>query len=164
VAMNKEVERLEEKLAAAAPVAEPVPDGQVRLSFQVTRFDFEHAGTASAAFKKALKGLGIEASIVRRAAVASYELELNEVIHSEGGGISCHVGDGRIEIVAEDRGPGIPNVESAMTEGFSTANEWIRSLGFGAGMGLPNARRVSDDFEIDSGPGRGTRVRVAIRY
>ena len=164
VAMNKEVERLEEKLAVAAPAAEAVPDGQIRLSFQVSRFDFEHAGTASAEFKKALKGLGIEAGIVRRAAIASYELELNEVIHSEGGAISLAAGDGRIEIVAEDRGPGIPNVESAMTEGFSTANEWIRSLGFGAGMGLPNTRRVSDDFEIDSGPGRGTRVRVAIRY
>jgi anti-sigma regulatory factor (Ser/Thr protein kinase) len=73
-------------------------------------------------------------------------------------------GDGRIEITAEDRGPGIPDVSAAMTEGFSTANEWIRSLGFGAGMGLPNSKRVSDDFHIDSGPGRGTRVRVLIRY
>jgi anti-sigma regulatory factor (Ser/Thr protein kinase) len=101
---------------------------------------------------------------VRRAAVASYELELNQVIHSEGGSISCVAGAGRIELAAEDRGPGIPDVEAAMTEGFSTANEWIRSLGFGAGMGLPNAKRVSDDFAIDSGPGRGTRVRVVINY
>jgi anti-sigma regulatory factor (Ser/Thr protein kinase) len=136
----------------------------VRLSFQVTRFDFENAGKASAEFKKALKGLGIEAGIVRRAAVASYELELNEVIHSEGGAIACDAGEGRIEIRAEDRGPGIPDLEAAMTEGFSTANEWIRSLGFGAGMGLANAKRVSDEFGIDSGPGRGTKVRVLIRY
>ena len=163
VAMNKEVERLEEKLSAADASDRPA-DGLVRLSFQVTRFDFENAGKASAEFKKALKGLGIEAGIVRRAAVASYELELNEVIHSEGGTIACVAGDGRIEITAEDRGPGIPDVSAAMTEGFSSANEWIRSLGFGAGMGLPNSKRVSDDFQIDSVPGRGTRVRVLIRY
>ena len=163
VAMNKEVERLEERLSAAAALERPV-DGLVRLFFQVTRFDFENAGKASAEFKKALKGLGIEASIVRRAAVASYELELNQVIHSEGGSIGCVAGDGGIEISAEDRGPGIPDVAAAMTEGFSTANEWIRSLGFGAGMGLPNAKRVSDEFHIDSAIGRGTRVRVVIKY
>ncbi len=163
VAMNKEVERLEERLAASAASDRP-PDGLARLSFQVTRFDFENAGKASAEFKKALKGLGIDAAIVRRAAVASYELELNEVIHSDGGSISCLAGAGRIEVVAEDRGPGIPDVAAAMTEGFSTANEWIRSLGFGAGMGLPNAKRVSDEFAIDSGKGRGTLVRVVINY
>jgi CBS domain-containing protein len=166
VAMNKEVERLEERLseAAAANAPERSPDEQARLSFQVARFDFENAGRASAEFKKALKALGIDAGIVRRAAVASYELELNQVIHSEGGAISCVAGAGKIEILAEDRGPGIPDVAAAMTEGWSTANEWIRSLGFGAGMGLPNAKRVADDFSIDSGPGRGTSVRVSIKY
>jgi CBS domain-containing protein len=163
VAMNREVERLEEKLSAAAPLERPA-DGLVHLGYQVTRFDFENAGKASAEIKKALKSLGVDAAIVRRAAVASYELELNEVIHSEGGSIYCVAGKGRIEVVAEDRGPGIPDVAAAMTEGFSTANEWIRSLGFGAGMGLPNAKRVSDDFSIDSGPGRGTFVRVGINY
>jgi CBS domain-containing protein len=162
IAMNKEVERLEEKLSAASGAK--AVDGLERLSFQVTRCDFENAGKASAEFKKALKGLGIDSGVVRRAAVASYELELNQVIHSEGGSISCVAGEGRIEVVAEDRGPGIPDVEAAMTEGFSTATEWIRSLGFGAGMGLPNAKRVSDDFSIDSGAGRGTRVRVVINY
>jgi CBS domain-containing protein len=168
VAMNKEVERLEEKLSAASIAAQLASgkqaDGLVRLSFQVVHFDFEHAGVASAEFKKALKGLGIEAAIVRRAAVAAYELELNQVIHSVGGAMSLVAGSGRIEILAEDRGPGIPDVESAMTEGFSTANEWVRSLGFGAGMGLPNTKRVSDEFFIDSGPGRGTTVRAKILY
>jgi CBS domain-containing protein len=163
VAMNGEMERLEERLSAAAQ-AEGAGEGCVRLAFPVARFDFEKAGTASAEFKKALKGLGLDAAIVRRATVASYELELNQVIHSEGGTISCAAGRGRIEIFAEDRGPGIPDVGAAMTEGFSTANEWIRSLGFGAGMGLPNARRVSDDFSIESAPGSGTRVKVTIRY
>ncbi len=165
VAMNREVERLEERLSEAAARGAPAPaEGGLRLSFQVTRFDFENAGKASAEFKKALKGLGIDAAVVRRAAVASYELELNQVIHSEGGSLSLSAGQGSIEILAEDRGPGIPDVEAAMREGFSTANEWIRSLGFGAGMGLPNARRVSDDFDIESGPGRGTRVRCRITY
>jgi len=163
VAMNREVERLEERLAAAA-VAPPQPDGRVRLCFQVTRFDFENAGKASAEIKKALKGLGLDAALIRRAAVASYELELNQVIHSDGGQISCVAGAGAIEIAAEDRGPGIPDVEAAMREGYSTANEWIRSLGFGAGMGLPNAKRVSDEFSIESGAGRGTSVRVRITY
>ena len=164
VAMNAEVERLEAKLSAAAAATDRPADGLVRLGFQVTRFDFENAGKASAEIKKSLKGLGVDADIVRRAAVASYELEPNQVIHSEGGSISCVAGAGRIELAAEDRGPGIPDVEAAMTEGFSTANEWIRSLGFGAGMGLPNAKRVSDEFAIDSGPGRGTRVRLVIKY
>jgi len=165
VAMNREVERLEERLAAAAAaVAPPQPDGRVRLCFQVTRFDFENAGKASAEIKKALKGLGLDAALIRRAAVASYELELNQVIHSDGGQISCVAGAGAIEIAAEDRGPGIPDVEAAMREGYSTANEWIRSLGFGAGMGLPNAKRVSDEFSIESGAGRGTSVRVRITY
>jgi CBS domain-containing protein len=163
IAMNKEVERLEAELSAAAAADRP-NDGRVHLIFQVTHFDFENAGKASAEFKKALKGLDIEAGTVRRAAVAAYELELNQVIHSEGGTIGIVAGEGRIEITAEDRGPGIPDVEAAMTEGFSTANEWIRSLGFGAGMGLPNAKRVSDDFHIDSGPGRGTKVGVLIKY
>jgi CBS domain-containing protein len=163
VAMNKEMEKLEARLSAAADAERPA-DGKVHLLFQVTRFDFESAGKASAEFKKALKALGIEAGIVRRAAVASYELELNEVIHSEGGTLGLVAGGGRIEIAADDRGPGIPDVEAAMTEGFSTANEWVRNLGFGAGMGLPNARRVSDEFSIDSAPGRGTKVRVMIKY
>ncbi len=166
VAMNEEVQRLEERLSErlAAEAAARPPDGMTRLSFPVVRFDFENAGSASAAIKKELKARGIDPAIVRRAAVASYELELNEVIHSLGGTISCAIGEGRIEILAEDRGPGIPDLEAAMREGFSTANEWIRSLGFGAGMGLPNARRVSDDFSLDSGPDRGTTVRVIINY
>jgi CBS domain-containing protein len=162
VALNQEVARLEERLSREAGAASP--DGGFDLSFPVARFDFENAGKASAQIKKSLVSMGVDAAVVRRAAVACYELELNQAIHSEGGTISCVAGKGRIEIVAEDRGPGIPDVEAAMTEGYSTANEWIRSLGFGAGMGLPNAKRVSDDFSIDSGPGRGTRVRAAILY
>jgi CBS domain-containing protein/anti-sigma regulatory factor (Ser/Thr protein kinase) len=134
------------------------------LVFQSRKFDFETAGKASGELKKALKALGVEPATIRRAAVASYELEMNQVIHSDGGTMSFHLGDGCMEIVAADQGPGIPDLDAALTEGFSTANEWIRSLGFGAGLGLPNARRSSDEFSLDSALGRGTTVRALIRY
>lgn len=169
VGMNEEVERLEQRLAEklkAEAGAEAAAGGkagaQERLSFPVIRFDFENAGRASAEIKKALKARNFDPGLVRRAAVACYELELNIVIHSTGGAISCVIGEEAIEILAEDEGPGIPDVEAALREGFSTANEWVRSLGFGAGMGLPNVRRVADEFTIDSGPGRGTKVRALI--
>jgi CBS domain-containing protein len=164
VAMNAEVQRLEERLAEREAAEFPPAPGEERLSFAVMRLDFENAGTASAEIKKALKARGVDASTVRRAAVASYELELNQVIHSEGGTITCSIRDGRIEIVAKDEGPGIADLEAAMREGYSTASEWIRSLGFGAGMGLPNARRVSDEFSLDSALGRGTVVKVVLAY
>jgi len=164
VELNAEVARLEERLSKAAGEKGVPVEGELRLSFPVTRFDFENAGKASTRIKKELVSLGLDPRVTRRAAVACYELELNQAIHSEGGTLSCVAGRGRIEIVAEDRGPGIADVEAAMTEGFSTANEWIRSLGFGAGMGLPNAKRVSDEFSIDSGLGRGTIVKATILY
>ncbi|MBN2619168.1 MAG: histidine kinase, partial [Spirochaetales bacterium] len=96
---------------------------------------------------------------IRRVAVASYELEINQVVHSEGGTIKAIFDKDKITIIAKDRGPGIPDLDKALTEGFSTANDWIRSLGFGAGMGLPNSKRVSDDFLIESSP-KGTKVTV----
>jgi anti-sigma regulatory factor (Ser/Thr protein kinase)/CBS domain-containing protein len=162
VAMNQEVEKLEAKLSNRP--ANGSVDALLRLDFTVGRLDFEKAGTASAAIKKALRERGIDAETVRRAAVACYELEMNQVIHSLGGRISCSVGGGRISVRAEDRGPGIVDIDAAMREGFSTANEWIRSLGFGAGMGLPNVKRVSDEFSIRSEPGQGTIVDLAILY
>jgi len=87
---------------------------------------------------------------------------MNQIIHSYGGTIECVISGSRIEIVAADGGPGIPDLEAALKEGFSTADEWIRSLGFGAGMGLPNAKRSADEFFIDSGAGRGTTVQVVL--
>jgi anti-sigma regulatory factor (Ser/Thr protein kinase) len=88
---------------------------------------------------------------------------MNQVIHSWGGTVECRIMSDRIEIAARDGGPGIDDLEAALREGFSTADEWIRSLGFGAGMGLPNVRRSADDFFIDSAPGRGTTVQATIR-
>ncbi len=127
--------------------------------FQTIKFNFEIAGKASTEIKKTLKTLKLDRKFIRRIAVASYELEINQVVHSEGGTIKAIFDKDKITIIAKDRGPGIPDLEKALTEGFSTANDWIRSLGFGAGMGLPNSKRVSDDFEISSSP-EGTTVKV----
>jgi anti-sigma regulatory factor (Ser/Thr protein kinase) len=113
--------------------------------------------------KKALKKLNLDPKLVRRIAVASYELEINQVVHSYGGTLRCDILPDRVVITAKDTGPGIENVELALQEGWSTANEWIRSLGFGAGMGLSNTKRVSDDFFIESTVGSGTTVRSVIR-
>jgi len=127
--------------------------------FKTIKFNFEIAGKASTEIKKTLKTLNLDRKFIRRVAVASYELEINQVVHSDGGTIKAIFDNDKITIIAEDNGPGIPDLEKALTEGFSTANDWIRSLGFGAGMGLPNSKRVSDDFEIESSP-KGTIVKV----
>lgn len=158
--INSEIRKLEETVKPADS-----PDGKIkRLAYKTVKYDFENAGNASAAIKRQLKELGVDPAAVRRATIASYELELNQVIHSIGGMITCAIGNGEIEILAKDEGPGIPDVALAMTEGYSTAIDWIRSLGFGAGMGLANTKRASDDFSIDSGAGRGTTVRALIKY
>lgn len=173
IEMNREVEKLEEGLAgraaAARDAAVPAASGDageagLTMSFVSRRFDFENAGKASAELKKALRGLGVDAASIRRAAIVSYELEMNQVIHSDGGVMEFSVAPGSVRIVARDEGPGIADVEAALTEGFSTANEWIRSLGFGAGLGLPNAKRSSDRFELSSRAGAGTTVLAVITY
>ncbi len=158
VEMNREMTRLEEMV----PRSEPVEVGSRELNFICHRYDFENAGRASTEIKKALKERNIDRKIIRRIAVASYELEINQVVHSLGGRMTFTINPDSVVIEAADRGPGIENLEDALTEGFSTANDWIRSLGFGAGMGLPNVKRVSDDFTIESVPGRGTTVRTVI--
>jgi len=112
--------------------------------------------------KRELKRRGISPKTVRRAAVASYELEINIVAHSHGGTLTLFVDETRLRITAIDFGPGIPDIDAAMSEGFSTANDWVRSHGFGAGMGLPNVRRVSDEFEIQSGIEMGTMVKAIV--
>ena len=99
--------------------------------------------------------------VLRRVAVASYEVELNLVIHSRGGVLTLEVEPGRVRLVSRDVGPGIPDVELAMREGYSTANEEARSLGFGAGMGLPNMKRNADQFAIESAVGVGTTIEMS---
>jgi len=157
--MNRTLEEMERALNAQSA---PVPAGQVKRVFLVQQFDYENAGRASTELKKILQDRGVERPLQRRAAVASYELEMNLVNHSLGGRLLFHIDADRVTIEAVDQGPGIPDLAKAMTEGFSTANDWIRSLGFGAGMGLPNTRRVSDHFDIQSTVGKGTHVKAVI--
>lgn len=130
--------------------------------YQLSRYDFENGGKASSEIKKYLKERGIPPKLIRRVAVASYELEINLVAHSIGGMLGFDITEDRVKISSHDRGPGIADTEQALTEGFSTANEWIRSQGFGAGMGLPNVKRVSDEFAIESAVGMGTMVQAVI--
>jgi CBS domain-containing protein/anti-sigma regulatory factor (Ser/Thr protein kinase) len=142
----------------------PDPESLVLTKvYQLHRYDFENGGKASSEIKAFLKERGISQKLVRRVAVASYELEINLVAHSIGGMLAFDINEDRVKISSHDRGPGIENVDEAMREGFSTANEWIRSQGFGAGMGLPNVKRVSDDFAIKSALGMGTMVQAVIQ-
>ncbi|HEY9053190.1 MAG TPA: CBS domain-containing protein, partial [Rectinemataceae bacterium] len=163
IALNEEIVRMEEGIARRQATEEG-PRPLAELSFGTLPLDFAKAGAASKRFKQALVELGCPAPTARKAAVASYELELNQVIHSSGGIMEMRVFEDFIRILARDEGPGIEDVELAMREGYSTANEWVRSLGFGAGMGLPNAKRVSDEFSIESKLGAGTTVRAGIRW
>ena len=126
--------------------------------YPVQAGDYTRAGEASTDIKRRLKQLGVSAQVLRRVAVASYEVELNLVIHSLGGQLTLDVNADGIYLVSQDVGPGIPDISKAMREGYSTANEEARSLGFGAGMGLPNMKRNADDFEIESEVGKGTRI------
>jgi len=157
VEMNREVLRLER-----TNQKNDMSGGFSAMEFATTKYDFELAGRASTEIKKALKKHNIDSQIIRRVAIASYELEINQVVHSNGGTISCSIQPDKVIVVAADSGPGIENVSLALQEGWSTANEWIRSLGFGAGMGLANTKRVSDEFTISSKVGEGTTVRSVI--
>ena len=158
VEMNREVLRLE-KLHKEETFH---PDKFSEMVFSTVRYDFELAGRASTEIKKALKSRDIDPKIVRRVAIASYELEINQVVHSLGGTIRCSIQPDKVIIEATDTGPGIADLNLALEEGYSTANEWIRSLGFGAGMGLANTKRVSDEFFIESRLGAGTSVRSVV--
>ena len=132
----------------------------MNLQYEVIRYDFSKAGEASSDVKKILTQLGISSGIIRKVAIATYEAELNIAIHSLGGKIIVTITQNEINISAIDYGPGIDNVELAMEEGFSTAPNSIRELGFGAGMGLPNMKRCSDIFDISSTKDKGTKVNM----
>lgn len=164
IELLQEFVRLEARLPSAAPVpGKETAPRHAMLNVAVKTFDFERAGLGTHEMKRTLTGFGVDPRLIRRASVASYEMEMNMVIHSAGGTLSCVIDPARVEITARDTGPGIPNVEQALEEGYTTANEWIKSLGFGAGMGLANIRRVADDFAIQSSVNAGTTVRAAIR-
>jgi anti-sigma regulatory factor (Ser/Thr protein kinase)/predicted transcriptional regulator len=158
VEMNREVLKLEKMQRKTKGVSSTFSE----MEYNVPHFNFELAGKASTEIKKALKQRHIDQKIIRRIAIASYELEINLVVHSYGGNIRCSIQPDKVIIIASDTGPGIADVNLALQEGWSTANEYVRSLGFGAGMGLANTKRVSDEFSINSAMGTGTTVRSVV--
>jgi len=130
----------------------------MKLHFEVNGDDFTRAGETSSKVKKTLSQLGFNPEVIRKVAIAMYEGEINMVIHAEGGDIDVEILPERITVVMKDVGPGIPDLDMAMQEGFSTADHSVRELGFGAGMGLPNMKKYSDSMEIDTKIGVGTTV------
>lgn len=126
--------------------------------FDVDGNDFTSAGQASVKVKNNLRQLGISPDIIKRVSIAMYEGEINMVIHAGGGVAEVRVCENYIEIILDDKGPGIKDIDQAMKEGFSTATEMIRSLGFGAGMGLPNMKKHTDSMTIESTVGIGTKI------
>ena len=135
-----------------------------RLEYDVVGNNFATAGSASNEVKSMLKKLGIGPEAIRKVAVAMYEAEINMVIHAGGGKAYVDIYDDKIKIVLEDKGGGIPNIELAMQQGYTTAPESIRNLGFGAGMGLPNMKRFADEFDIKSEVGVGTRIEMSVNF
>ena len=134
----------------------------LKLHFDVDGSDFTVAGECSSKVKKTLKQLGFDPELIRRVAIAMYEGEINMVIHANGGTIDVDISPESVVAVLKDTGPGIPDLDKAMQEGFSTASNSVRELGFGAGMGLPNMKKYTDKMEIDTVPGKGTTVTLSV--
>ena len=130
----------------------------IQESYPVQADDMTAAGDVSARIKQHMKRLGVTAAVMRRVSVCTYEAEINLVIHSDGGQIDFEIAEDRITVRAKDVGPGIPDIDKAMTEGWSTATNEVRNMGFGAGMGLPNMKRNADGFDIVSAVGTGTDI------
>ncbi len=132
------------------------------FEYTISGDDFTRAGEASSSVKNKLKMLGVDDMAIRKVAIAMYEGEINMVIHANGGTITVTISDTEITMVLADTGPGIVDIDKAMQAGYSTAPEEVRSLGFGAGMGLPNMKKFSDDFKIESTVGVGTTVTMKV--
>lgn len=137
-------------------------DDVLRWHFEVDGDDFESAGEISSKVKGLLKKLGVDPEIIRRVAISMYEGEINMVIHAYGGVIDVELSADKIYFVLKDKGPGIPDIEKAMQEGYSTASDNVRELGFGAGMGLSNMKKYSDKMVINTEIGVGTTVEIEI--
>lgn len=139
-------------------------NSSIVLRYTVKARDFVHGGEASSNLKRSLQNLGLRPQILRRVAVATYEAEMNLILHTtDGGRIRADIRSDQIRVDVSDHGPGIPDVEQAMRPGFSTAPNWIREMGFGAGMGLSNIRNCADEMSLDSKLGRGTHLRIMFR-
>ena len=137
---------------------------QLIFTYEIDGEDFTRAGEASSSVKNKLKMLGVDSEAIRKVAIAMYEGEINMVIHADGGTITVTVSDDDITMVLADRGPGIPDIGKAMQEGYSTAREEVRSLGFGAGMGLPNMKRFTDAMTVDTMIGQGTTITMRVHF
>jgi anti-sigma regulatory factor (Ser/Thr protein kinase) len=133
-----------------------------RETFNIQGGDFTRAGSAASRVKQILKEIGLDNQYIKRAVIIAYEAEINVVCYAYEGEMTLTVTPTQVEILVEDKGPGIEDIELAMQEGYSTASDWIREMGFGAGMGLPNIKKNSDSFEIHSTVNVGTRVHARV--
>ena len=134
----------------------------IRLTYAISPDDFTRAGEASSDVKKKLKQMGVSPEAVRKVSIAMYEGEINMVIHAKGGEIRVEITPEKILMVLDDVGPGIPDVELDMKAGYSTAPDEVRSLGFGAGMGLPNMKKYTDSMEVETKLGVGTKITMVV--
>ena len=134
----------------------------IRLTYEISPDDFTRAGEASSDVKSKLKRLGVPPEAIRKVSIAMYEGEINMVIHAEGGEITVEITPEKIVMILADKGPGIPDIEQAMQAGWSTAPDEVRSLGFGAGMGLPNMKKYTDEMKIDTVIGVGTTITMVV--
>lgn len=163
-----EIEYHEEEIHRyrASHIFEDILADEITLVFRyhVVGGDFVRGGDASSRLKRTLARLGVDPRTVRRVAIASYEAEMNIVIYAQEGEIAAEVRPDRVRIIASDKGPGIPDIDKAMEPGYSTAPEWVRELGFGAGMGLPNIQQCADEMKLESTVGVGTRLEVIIYW
>ena len=133
-------------------------------SFQLIGGNFSNAGEASSSLKHKLTELGVDELIIRRASIATFEAEMNVIIYAAAGWLHYYISPANIKVKVEDMGPGIEDIELAMQEGYSTAPDWVRELGWGAGMGLPNMKKNADEFKVDSVVGEGTTVEIMINF
>lgn len=136
----------------------------VKLSYTCEGGNFDVAGEASAKIKKTLQRIGVPADVVRRIAIGTYEAEMNVIIHAGGGEVAAEVFPDKTIITVSDSGPGIPDIQQALQEGWSTAPDHVRQMGFGAGMGLPNMVKCSDDIDINSAVGKGTTITMIFKH
>ncbi len=164
--LENELQEEEIKRFRASHIFEDIIADETTLKFQykVVGGDFSQAGKVASGLKKNLTRLGIPPAIIRRVSIATYEAEMNIVIYTQGGEITAFVQAHQIEVRAKDTGPGIPDIKKAMQPGFSTAPEWVRELGFGAGMGLNNIQQCSDKMILRSKVGKGTQIKMLIFY
>jgi len=137
-------------------------ENELSQRFEITGGDFSNAGKTSTSIKEILQEIGIDPSIIVRTSIAAYEAEMNVVMYAHRGVLTLNITPEKLHIKLEDEGPGIENTDLAMQEGFSTATEEMREMGFGAGMGLPNIKKNADKFEISSTPGKGTSLDIII--